>query len=489
MSTSQVTPLRCLLYGRVSAAGSDGRSVESQLTEGRKVAQHEGWVVVREERDDGISASRYARGKARPGWQAAMDEITGRRVDLLVVWEISRATRDRAVWAALLAACTDARVRLVVGGRIHDPNDPDDGFMLDLTAALAVRESGTTSKRVRRHLDARAERGEPHGRVAYGYMRHYEGHSGRSVGQVPDPGTAPIVEEIVARALAGEACYGIAADLNARGVPSPLTVTRLRNRRPTVEVPWRPEQVRRVAASPTNAGLRVLRGEVLPGVTAGWEPLVSRADHARVVEMFADPARRSHTGPSTARHLLVGIARCGECGALVRRIKNRTVPSYACSRGFCVSRAMHFVDDFVNRVVVARLQAPDAVVMFAGRDDDRDRAREAAVVELGEHRAVLAGWYTAAVAGQVSPSGLATIEAGLLAKIADAEQRSRPQPSSPVLVDLLVDGPDMVAKKWAVLPVTARREVVRLLVDVRIHRTRRGARRFDPDSVEIVWKG
>lgn len=478
-------PIRALLYGRVSAAGSDGRSVESQLAEGRNVAEREGWTIIGERRDDGISASRYSRGKARPGWQAAMDDISAGRVDMLVVWEISRASRDRTVWAALLAACTEAGVLLAVGGKVHDPNDPDDGFMLDLTAALAVRESGMTSKRTRRHLDARAQAGDPHGRIPYGYARVYEEQSGRPAGQVIDPETGPVVREIVRRVLAGEALYSIARDLNRRNVPSPLTVTRLRNRRPTVEMPWRPEQVGRVAKAPTNAGLRVLRGHVVPGVDARWEPLVSRSDHARVRELFADPTRHTTTGDSSHRHLLVGLALCGECRAPVRRIKNRTVPSYACSRGWCVARAMHFVDSYVEDVVLTRLEQPDAADAFAtAADEDRD-AQDQARREVTELRATLDGWYAAAVDGTVTPSGLAKIEAGLLARIEDAEQRARPRPTSPILRDALAGDP---RQWWADASVASRREVIRELMTVVIHRTRQGARRLDPSSVDIQWK-
>ena len=485
MPIAERSTVRALLYGRVSAAGSDGRSVESQLEEGRRVVAREGWTSIGEQRDDGVSASRYARGKPRPGWQAAMDEITAGRVDMLVVWEISRASRDRAVWAALLAACTEVGTKLAVGGKVHDPNDPDDGFMLDLTAALAVRESGMTSKRTRRHLDARAQAGDPHGRIPYGYRREYEEHSGRPAGQVIDPETGPIVQEIVRRVLSGEALYAIARDLNVRNVPSPLTVTRLRNRRPTVEMPWRPEQVGRVAKAPTNAGLRVLRGQVVPGVEARWEPLVSRADHARVLELFSDPGRRTTSGDSSHRHLLVGLAVCGECRAVVRRIKNRSVPSYACSRGFHVARAMHFVDDYVTEVVLSRLEQPDVADRLADADDDQRADQEQARAELAELRATLDGWYSAAVDGAVTPSGLAKIEAGLVARIEDAERRAKPRPSSPVLREALAGD---VREWWSTAPVPARREVIRELMTVVIHRTRRGVRHLDPSSVEIEWR-
>jgi DNA invertase Pin-like site-specific DNA recombinase len=76
---------RAVIYGRVSQDRSEGKSVDDQLAECRAWAQREGWQVIVEHRDDGISASRYANGKVRPGWQSVMDLITVGEVDLLCV--------------------------------------------------------------------------------------------------------------------------------------------------------------------------------------------------------------------------------------------------------------------------------------------------------------------------------------------------------------------------------------------------------------------
>ena len=118
-----------MLYGRVSAlltdaaprpgAPQEAQSVDDQLDQLRRWSSQHGLEVVAELRDDGISASRYAHGKHRPDWQAAMDLILARKVDVLAVCEISRATRDRAVWSALIAACIERKVDLAVGGKIH----------------------------------------------------------------------------------------------------------------------------------------------------------------------------------------------------------------------------------------------------------------------------------------------------------------------------------------------------------------------------------
>ena len=62
------------------------------------------------------------------------------------------------------------------------------------------------------------------------------------------------------------------------------------------------------------------------------------------------------------------------CGAIVRKIKNRGTPSYSCSRGFHVARAMHFVDEYVTEALLARLQRPDLADLFADPGDGEEAA-------------------------------------------------------------------------------------------------------------------
>lgn len=240
-----------------------------------------------------------------------MELITSGKVDLLAVWEISRATRDREVWTALLAACAVRNVKIATGGRVHDPADADDGFMMDLQAALAVRESAVTSKRIRRRVRAAATAGLPHGKIPYGYRRIYDETTKKLVRQEPDPETAPIVWEIARRLLAGEALYSVAEDLNRRGVLSPRDVELKRINKPLSGALWEPTQVKRVAITPTNAGLRSLNGTVVGPAT--WDGLISVNDHHMLKHKLTDPSRKTWRDGSV-KHLLVGIAECGVCG-------------------------------------------------------------------------------------------------------------------------------------------------------------------------------
>ena len=472
-------PLRAVLYGRVS---KQGPSVDDQLRELHARAKQQDWELkFRDFRDDGISASPYAKGKPRPDWQAVMELITSGAVEVLVVWEISRTTRDRAVWAALIAACIERQVSIDVSGRMHDPTDPDDAFMLDFGAIKGFHESATISKRVNRSVRGRVSAGRPHGKLHYGYRREYDPHTGALLRQVPDEAQAQVMREIARRLLAGETLYMVAAGLNRRGVPSPGAVRNARHGR-TAAPPWTPLDVRTRALSPTLAGLLVHR-KVVVG-EGGWPAVITVTEHRALVALLTDPARSTWRAGGS-RHLLPGIATCGVCGGAIRRFKNNGLPAYNCGVNFCVSRRQDWVDAFVEETVLARLERPDIAELLAETRDDPE-ADEAAT-ELEELRARLAGFVeSAANPHGISAASLAAIEARLIPAIVDAERRATVLRLPPIVADQVGS---RARAGWAELSMPQRRQLVRALVDVRIHRSDKpGSRYFDPSKVEIIWK-
>lgn len=486
---------RAILYARVSkhdrAGGDKAKSVDQQIAEMQAQATREGVTVLSVLRDDGISASRYAKNKTREGWQEVTAALLAGGVDELWAWELSRMTRDRMVYAKLVGTCIATGVLLNVDGKLHDPSDPDDGFMLDMQASLAVRESGITSRRVKRDVEARAQAGKPHGKVPYGYARTYEHRSSGRIllEQVPDPTTEPVVRELVARLLRGESAYSIAADFDRRGIPSPETHRARRVHGPDAPVtPWRLETVRDLALSPTLAGQRVHNGQVIGQAT--WTPIISAGDHLALTTLLRGEAQRQHR-PGTVRHLLSGIAECAVCGAPLRHMLNRGTPSYWCPgpdrRGrACVCRAKDKLDALVVLHVVGRLRDPELLHDLAVRREGTGAAVTAAVAELQDLRAQLAAFVQAAAEGSVSATSFATIEAGLQRKIDAAAQRvPRTGPLPAAVVDAA--GPQ-AEQVWDSLDLDRRRQIIRALVRVVVHKSSlpKGSRRFDPSTIELI---
>jgi DNA invertase Pin-like site-specific DNA recombinase len=516
---------RVALYGRTSDDESEGRSVDDQLRELRRWADQAGRKVIAELRDDGVSASRYAGRKGRPDWQRAMELITTRQIDELAVWEVSRSTRDRAVWSALVAACVENGVNLAVDGKVHDPADPDDGFMLDLGAALAVREVAMLSKRVRRAVNSRAAAGRPHGSVPFGYRRVINPETGAVEGRELHPQQAPIVAEIVRRLLDREPADAIAADLNRRGVPvptgnrwlgrqlrpitirhpehpvaveiaerlaageQPMRIADDLNRR---DVPkptptrWRGGNLRILALRPTYAGLRVHHGDVLDGVQATWPPIITEVQHYALVKMFGTPERDKFRNPTHVKHLGVGLYRCGRDGCDGRMrvvVQGGGRPNrYDCRECHKISRHQAPVDALVEAVILARLSQPDALAALYGHDDTavQEAAREAARL-----RAKIADARKAWEDDRLSLESFTAMESALRPKIAEAERRARPRELPPAVATTI--GAD-AAQRWAAASIGTRRGVLDALMTVTLLPVGRGGRPFDPESVRIEWK-
>jgi site-specific DNA recombinase len=461
--------MRAVIYTRVSSDPNDrGRSVAEQEEECRAVCKRNGWNVVEIFTDNDRSASRYAT-KERPAHKRLIGFVEAGHCDVLVTWEASRAQRDLAAYARLRDLCEQRKVLLSYSGRTYDMSEADDRFGTGLDALLAERESDQTRKRVLRAVRSNAAKGRPHGRLLYGYRRQYDPITRELIGQVPDEETAPVVREAARRVLAGETPYAVAQDYNRRGIPTPSGAAR----------GWDLTQIKRLCINPGYIAKRVHQGKVVGEAT--WPPILDEATHHALVARLGDPKRRTQRD-SAIRHLLSGIAVCGVCNGRIRVQKNRGFMAYLCVEGFHVSRREDYTDAVVTAVTIARLQRPDIVELMTAQDDEEVGP---ALTEALEKRARLDGFYDAAAAGELTPAALARIEARLLPEIEAAEKRARRAAVPTVVADAA--GPE-AAERWAELSLPQRREIIDTLMTVRILPTQRGARQFDPERIEIVWR-
>lgn len=473
MATPSV-PLDLVLYGRASVDRREGKSVDEQLAWLRAWAAHEGHRVVAEHRDDGISASQYARRRTRPGWQQAMAAIDDGSANAVAVWEASRASRDKRVWRSIIDALQEAGGYLCEGGRVHDPNDPDDEFRMEFDALLSARESAMTRKRVLRGVQARAAAGEPHGQAVYGYRIEYDPETGKAKSREHDPEQAPIVREIARRLLAGESATQLARELTERGVPT------ARGTR------WYASNMIALIQRPALAGLRTFHGEVLADVRATWDPILTVEQHRQLVARFADPARKTTRDGSHRTSLLVGPGRCGVCGGGLRLTRknhksgSRTL-AYACREKFCTTRNAAAVDEFVELVIVGLLADPRIAERLAAGDPQASGAAE----EVARLRAKLDEARRMVAEDRLSLASLADLESRTLPRL-DALQRAATPRHVPTVVTETA-GPDAAAR-WARLETGQRRAIIAALADVRLMPAARrvpGAP-FDPTCVSIT---
>lgn len=498
-AVSDTTAHPVVLYGRVSQVRDErSKSVDDQLAELRRWAHREGWPILAECRDDDVSASRYANGKARPGWEQAMNVVTSGQVRALLVWEFSRSTRDLRVFTALEEACRAHRVRLGYSGRVHDLSTADGGFSAGLDALLAAKESAMTSERVQRAVESRAAGGRPHGTVPYGYRRTFGERTGKVTGREIDPEQGPIVAEIVTRLLDSEPAHAIAADLNRRGVPTaaagrcaPDCGCRAGNGRPdpewtgkhtTVSGRWTGGNLAKVALRPAYAGLRTHHGQVLDEVTAQWPPIIGVDDHHRLRALFGSPERDRFRNSTAVKHLGTGVFRCGRdgCDGRMRVVVQTGRPNrYDCRGCHRVSRHQDPVDDYVEQVIVERLSRPDVLELLSGPDDGQRRQAAAEVAAL---RADEAEMRRLVRAGRVTPVDLADWRDGWAPRMRAAEAAAQPPQLPGAIIDMA--GPDAAAR-WADATITTKRAVLDTLLAVTILPAKRDGRPFDESTVDI----
>jgi DNA invertase Pin-like site-specific DNA recombinase len=443
----------------------DAAGVARQRDDCQALATAKGWTVERTFVDNDVSA--YS-GKPRPGYRELLDTVQAGRADVVVAWHPDRLHRSPVELEEFIALVEahGVAVETVQAGR-WDLSTPSGRFVARQLGGVARYESEHKSERVRRALEQNASKGRSHGRRAYGWQRIYDTDSGRGR-DVLDPAEAEVIRTIAQRIISGDSIRSIVQDLNSRGVPSPAGKA------------WGPNKVRAVVMRERNAGLRVHHGEVIG--EGAWEPILDRGTYDQLRAVLVDPQRRTSVS-SAAAHLLSGIARCGVCGSVIRASMNRSVPSYTCQAGRCVSRNRRDVDDLVIRVVTGRLAREDAADLLA---PDRSDERRAAVTEARDLRARLDRAADDYADGKIDARQLERITARLRPQVDAAHARARIVDDSPLL-DGIIGRPD-AAEVWETLSLTRQRAIVDLLMTVRIMRAKPGARVFDPETVEIAWR-
>lgn len=456
---------RAVIYARQSSGKA--KSIRDQVDECTEDVGSLGWSVAAVY-EDGTSASRFAE-RTRDAWPRVVTAIERAEFDCLVLWESSRGDRDAETWLGLLRRCREAgvAVRVTSAERTYNLRIPRDWKELASDGIDSAYESEKLSLRTRRGVAAAARSGRPPaGFAPYGYRRSYDPRTGALIGQEPDPDTAPIVIEIISNVARSVPLVTICRDLNARGIPAPMGGT------------WRRMRIRDLATNPAFIGLRKHKDKTHP---AGWPALVDEATFYAAQRVLNEPARMKTARPGRQVHLLSYLAVCDKCDAELRGKDT----SYICpNHHVSLNRAK--LDNLITELVLGRLAAPDIYGSLVAAGEDADRAVVEARNTVAELRARLDTFRLRAARGETSPETLAFMEAEITREITAAEKRITAAAVPSQLREFV--GPDVdVAQRWAGAPVTAKRNVVRALLRVRVRPS--GQNAFIPvhERVQIDW--
>ncbi|MFL5883335.1 MAG: recombinase family protein, partial [Actinomycetota bacterium] len=319
--------MRAALYVRVSTDRQQhAQTIEQQVTQLRAwVAARDGWTVREEHifRDDGHSGARLD----RPGLDALRDHAARAAFDVVVVCAPDRLARNFVHQMVVLEELERRGVRVVFCDRpLRD--DPHEQLVTQIRGAVAEYERTLIADRMRRGRQARLRSGQllPWTRAPYGYRLHPERPRDPAAVGV-DPVAAVVVSELFAAyATGGVTLHTLAAQLTARGVPTPtgrpiwrpttirnlLTNPAYKGQAASGRLRTTPARQRKSALEPIGKGMSTTAHPPEEWITVPVPALVSAEQFALVERRLAAnqrSARRSTTHP----YLLRGLVSCGVC--------------------------------------------------------------------------------------------------------------------------------------------------------------------------------
>jgi DNA invertase Pin-like site-specific DNA recombinase len=134
---------RVALYARVSTST---QTVENQLVELREIADRQGWRIVAELSDEGISGSK-GRDK-RPAFDQLLKRATRREFDLIMVWAIDRLGRSIQHLVGFMNELQSLRVDLYVHQQAIDTTTPSGRMVFGIFSALGEYERELIRERI-----------------------------------------------------------------------------------------------------------------------------------------------------------------------------------------------------------------------------------------------------------------------------------------------------------------------------------------------------
>jgi site-specific DNA recombinase len=461
--------MRAFVYLRQSLdrTGS-GSAVERQREDCLKLCRERGWEVARVYSDNDVSASST---KPRPEYTRMLEAVERGEAEILTAWHVDRLTRKITDLEHLIEVAQRTGLRIAtVTGDLDLSTDAGRlvGRILASVARGEVERKGARQKRAQQQA---AQQGRPAGgRRPFGYDRD---------GMTVREAEAAELRAAYRTLLEGGSLKGIARRWNDAGI-----TTTAGNR-------WSHSTVRNTLKNPRYAGHRTYRGEVVGPAT--WPALVDADTFDAARALLALPGRLTTTG-TARKYLLPGLARCW-CGSDVTTGRTRhNKRSYNCRAAKHLSRAADPIDALIAGGVIDGIETHGLVVERLSRPDAVDLLSEPTTPDLSTYRAQaqairdrLDDLATGLEEGFLTLGAVKRSSERLRAELAEVEAKMRTATHADVLGPLVTaQDPGEV---WRGYDLKQKRATIDALMTVTLLAPKRGRQAFDPDTVEIEWKG
>ncbi|MEO6110679.1 MAG: recombinase family protein [Nitrospiraceae bacterium] len=152
---------RAAIYARVS---TDGQTTDNQLRELRLVAERNGWQIVQEFLDQGISG---AKGREqRPAFDALWKGAIRREFDVIMVWAVDRLGRSLSHLVNFLSEIHAKKVDLFIYQQGIDTTTPAGKALFGVMGVFAEFERSMIQERVKAGIKRVRAKGQRWGRRA-----------------------------------------------------------------------------------------------------------------------------------------------------------------------------------------------------------------------------------------------------------------------------------------------------------------------------------
>jgi DNA invertase Pin-like site-specific DNA recombinase len=340
--------MRAVIYSRFSTDRQNESSIADQERICTEYAERQGWEIAERYEDKGISGAAIGN---RPGLLRMQEAALARKIDVLLVMDISRLSRSMGDVAKLADRFTFCGVRIIA---VHDGADTArEGWEMQfgLAGLIGQHFRKMVARKTHAALETRAKLRQATGGRAFGFRN----------GGI-DEREAAVVKEIFEEFAHGATARAIAIDLNRRGIPAPRsregwhsTGVRviLRNPRYVGRVIW---NQRRWVKDPDSGAYRCSARPPSEWVEYHDEAqrLVSDQlwDQVRRRDRLLRGDDRPRLSRGRPRYLLSGLMFCAECGRPYTMASNN---GYSCA-GF------HETKRCTNHVYVNREKVEQAIL-------------------------------------------------------------------------------------------------------------------------------
>lgn len=344
--TSNLKQPRCAIYIRVSTEEQVERArLREQQERLPKIAHERGWSYTLVQ-DLGVSGQTIS---GRPGMRHILEMIGSGEVDIVLVIEQSRLTRDTTLedLGRIIRACQDHSVAIATPERVYRPDDLDDFVMLGIQGVLSAAEVRRFVKRSREGMNRTASEGRyTAGIVPYGYRVDRKGFF-----FIHEP-EAAVVRRMYAWLIDERlTLYQIQRRMNEFAVPPPNQEARSpisertrgkrtrKTRRRKTSRRWQGFTIRRILTSSFYCGERRYgkRARRPRPLISGPVPALIGRDRFEQAQALVAAARARHRSGQRYDYALSGKIRCSACGHAYSGATDRTVQHGIVRRYVCTN--------------------------------------------------------------------------------------------------------------------------------------------------------